>query len=853
MLRLMVNKSYLEEIEGDMEELFYDNADRWSPSKARRMYTWELFKLMRPVLMRNMLFLGHNNQLTMLGNYFKVSIRAMMKTPLNSFINIIGLSISIAVCVFGYAFARWTFSTDQFHKNKNEVFLVTHAAERDGAVQWFGTTPRPLGEALRQDYLQVTNMCRVEDRSVVVKNNADVFHERIRFTDPGFLEMFTFPLKWGNVSALKDVNTIILSEPMSKKYFGDENPVGQNLRVIFAENDGKDFKVGGVAKEFPKSITIQFNFLVNIENLRVGNRAFDVHDWSTNLSATFIQVQHPRDLNELRGGMEKYRQMQNQAVKEDFAITQFGFEPLATLHERSEDIRDDISRSSRDNYLSIIFIVVIGLALLGIACFNYINIAIVTATRRLKEIGIRKCIGATRKTVTIQFLSENIVLTLFALIVGLLIAYTVLIPGFEKLWNFNMDFSWLDPALWIYLPLLLLFTSIVSGIYPSLYISRFQVVSILKGAMFFGKRNPLTKIFLGFQFILAAVFTTTSIMFTQNTAYMSERGWGYNQENALYARVPDGAGFEKLSTLMATDPDVVSIAGSRDHVGRSNARAILHAGSRDLEVDELAVDPEYFSTLEIPLLQGRSFNQQENSDRHGVVVNQLLVATMGWSEPVGQEFRIDSTRFEVIGVVKDFHSYSFSKQVRPIIFTRAEKAQYRYLTVKATTGKELAVYERLQDRWASLYPEVPFEGNLQEDVWGFYYQEIRIYALVWKIFASMAITMCILGLYGMVKLNIEGRTKEFSIRKVLGAGVRHITVTVTRQYTALLIVGLAVGTPLGFWFANFLITTDPYHMPVTTSSAWWTVVIITVLLLGTIATQIGKVVKANPVDGLKVD
>ncbi|MFZ6009339.1 MAG: permease prefix domain 2-containing transporter, partial [Bacteroidota bacterium] len=447
-LRFFLKKEYLEEIEGDMEEVFQDNVSRLSLKQARRIYVWEMLSLLRPILIRNLEVLQRLNQYGMFKNYFKISFRGLIKSPLNSFINVFGLSAAIGMCVFGYAFARWTFSTDQFHEHKNEVYLTTFFADRDGKVQQFGRTPRPLGEMLRQDFVKIKKVCRVEDRSVIVKKEDHVFHERVRYVDPEFLEMLTFPLKWGAAKSLKDVNSIIISEPMSVKYFGEENPIGQNIQVIFDQNRSKEFKVTGVAREFPPASTIAFSFLINFENFRTSEPAYDFENWNEFVNATLIQVDHPSDLKSIERGMEKYRAIQNKAVSEDWAITSFAFEPLATLHKASENIRDGISRSSKDDYTSVIYMFVICGFLLLLACFNYINIAIVTAAKRLKEIGIRKSIGATRRVVIVQFLSENLVITFFALIIGLLLGYTFFIPGFEALWHFDMNFKFNDGMLW---------------------------------------------------------------------------------------------------------------------------------------------------------------------------------------------------------------------------------------------------------------------------------------------------------------------------------------------------------------------------------------------------------------------
>ena len=852
-LRFFVKKEYLEEIEGDMEELFQDYVEQFSLRKANRMYSWEILKLFRPVLMRNLAFLSNLSYHGMFKNYFKVSLRGLLKNPTNSFINVFGLAAAIGICVFAYAFARWTYSTDQFHERKDEVFLVTFFADREGTPQQYGTTPRPLGEMLKSDLAHVKKVCRVEDRNVVVKYEDNVFHERIRYTDPEFLEMFTFPLKWGTTSSLRDVNSVVLSEPMSIKYFGDQNPVGLSMLVKFDDQRSKAFKIAGVAKEFPEALTIRFDFLINFDNLRTSQPDYDLHDWEAFVNATFIQID-PANIGTVADGMAKYKNLQHEAVKEEWAISSFAFEPLATLHQRAEDIRDDISRSSQGNYATINYLIGITLLLLALASFNYINIAIATAAKRLKEIGVRKSIGATRGIVIFQFLSENVLITFFAMVIGVIMALTIFIPGFESLWDFNMGFKLTDPKLWIYLVVVLLFTSIASGIYPSIYISRFQVVGILKGSVRFGQKNPITKIFLCMQMTLGCVFMVVTVMFIQNTNYLAKRSWGYNPHDAMYAQLPDRASFEKLSAVMEKIPDVLIISGSAHHLGKKNLSTVINVGDREFEVDELAVDPNYFEAMQLQLLEGRTFEDHEGSDRQFVVINELMTRNMGWSQPVGQAFRIDSTQFEVIGVVKDFHSYSFVKPIRSTIFKVAPKDDYRFLSLRAREGSQLKTYKQLQAGWTKLFPETPFYGGYQEDVWGGYFETIEIYGLVWLTFASIAITLASLGLYGLLTLNVTGRIKEFSIRKVLGAGVKNLIANIGNQFVILFAIALTIGAPLGYSLATLMLDSSfSYHMPFGVSGVVIGVAIVVLLFLLTLSTQVTKVIKVNPVDGLKVE
>lgn len=855
LLRLFLKKEYLEEIEGDLEELFYDNAVQLSPRRARRIYTWEMIKLMRPALLRNFEGIESITQHGMIKNYFKVSIRGLMKNPVNSAINLFGLAIAIGICVFVYAFARWTYSTDQFHENKHNVYLTTFHADRDGSDQIFGTTPRPLAGMLRADFPAIRKVCRVEDRNVIIKHEDNVFHESIRFTDPEFLEMFTFPLKWGSASALADAHSIIISNRISTKYFGEQNPVGMNLLVKFDKNHSKIFKVAGVAAEFPKSHTIDFGFLINFENFRVTEHAYDFHDWNSFVDATFIQLDSGADIRPIETGMAKYKAMQNATVQQpEWAITSFGFEPLATLHKRSEQIRDYISWSAASNYQSIIFLSVVGIMMLALACFNYINIAIVSAAKRLKEIGVRKSIGASRRVVMMQFLSENIFITFFALMIGLALGIVFFVPWFEHLWQFNMGFTLYDAGLWIYLPAILLFTGVASGLYPALYISRFQVVGILKGAVTFGQKNPITRVFLAVQLILACVLITCGVMFTQNSLYLAKRSWGYEPGSVLYAQVPDQLSYEQLRNVMMRQPEVLSVAGSADHLGRVITPTVIQLPERKYEAQQLAVDAHYFKTLQIKLVEGRPFNDQEGSDRLAVIVNEMLARNLGWSQATGQSFSIDSTRYEVVGMVADFHHQSFHEAMRPAFFKVATPQDYRYLTLRVQSGTEADAYKTLQTQWAKLFPETPFQGGYQNDVWGNYFKEIGIHGEVWRVFATLAVLLSSLGLYGLLTLNVAGRVREFSIRKVLGAGFGNICALIGNSYAVLFAVALVPAAPISYILVKALFDDAyTYHMPIGYSGVTIAVLILILVLLITVSTQVRKVLKSNPVTGLKVE
>jgi putative ABC transport system permease protein len=851
-LRFFLKKEYVEEIEGDLEEIFYDQVETFSINKAKRIYTWEVLKLLRPILLKNVTGSRSINQYPMFKNYFKTSFRSLIKNPLSSFINVFGLSVAIGICLLVYTFIEYDNSIDQFHENKNKVYLATFYAERDGSLQQYGTSPRPLGEMLQQDFNQIKKVCRIEDRGVVVKQEDNVFHERMRYTDPEFLEMFTFPLKWGTASSLSDLNSIILSEDMSTKYFGSENPLGKDLLVIFNDQVKKVFTVSGVAETFPKARAIDFNFLINYKNVRVANPQYELTNWKEFLNATLIQVESPLDLEPIAQGMDKYKVLQNEA-QQDWAISSFAFEPLATLFEKSSTIKNCISQDF--NVEGRIGMPIIAIFMLALACFNYINIALVSASKRLKEIGVRKVIGANRFKVVVQFLTENIVVTLFALSVGMLMGVLVFIPWFVQFTGWPLETKLWNPNIWIFLLVLLLFTGIVSGIYPALYISKFEATRIFRGSLEFGRRNPLTKLFLGIQLVLACITITAGVVFTQNNSYQRSRSWGYNQKEALYVNVFDQVAFDKMKAALLQDPDVISLAGSSDHLGKEVSTAVLRLPPNNkYEVDQLSVDAHYFETMELDIIKGRGFKEHVASEDQKIIVNELLLQNLNITQPIGHQVEIDSIQFEIIGVVKEFHNESFFTKVKPTIFRMASENDYRYLSMRVKAGSELKTYANLQNQWAKLYPEIPFQGGYQEDVWSGYFNSLDKSVAFNRIIALIAVMLASLGLYGLVTLNVSGRVREFSIRKTLGAGIHNIASIIMKQYVVLTIVALIIGAPISYIFTKaYLDMLFSYSMPMGYSGIIISVFLLVLVLLIVISTQIKKVIKLNPVDGLKVE
>lgn len=842
-------KNRYEELHGDLEEFFYERAIDIGSSKARLYYWRDVIRCCQPYAWKKPHFLINLN-LVMYKNYFKTAFRSALRNPMSSFINVFGLSVAIGMCLVVYAFYKSDIELDRFHEHKDEVFLTTIFADRDGAISEYGMSPGPLAKQLKQDFPYVEKVSRLLNSRAVVKFGEHVFYENIKYVDPEYLEMLTFPLKWGQPASLKDINSIILSEEMSIKYFGESNPLGEEL-LLKIDNVRKPFVVAGVAEAFPREHIIEFDFLINFESSKTTRPNSDFNSWKSYVGATLIQVDEPSSIDKIAQGMDKYRSLQNKA-NSDWIITDFGFHSIHDLHYASADIINGISSDS--SAPGRIALPIIAILMLVLACLNYINMAISSATKRLKEIGVRKVIGANRRRVIAQFLAENMLMTFFALVIGIFMGILVFFPWFQELTQLPMELDFMDVQIWIFAALLLVGTGIVSGAYPAFYISGFEAVKIFRGRLSFGKKNPLTKIFLGFQLILACMMVTGAIVFIQNTDFQRERGRGYDYDNVLYTNLENAADYEKLRSAMAANASVLKIAGGTNHIGGGHWTVQVSEPDRKYEVIEMNVGPDYLQTVGVRLKSGELFASGATSEVRTVVVNETLVRKLNIVEPIGYLLTVDSVRYQVVGVVDDFHAYNFGRSIKPTLFKLVDEKDFNFLTIQVREGSEKAVYAELKAQWLQLFPEVPMLGGLQRDIWGGYFQLIDVYERFNKAIAGIAIILAALGLYGLLSLNISGRHKEFSIRKALGANTRHIASGMLRQYAVLTITALTIGAPISYFAVKAQLNlVFVYSLPMNYFSVLLATFSLVTLLCLVIGSKVFQIIKFNPVSGLRAE
>lgn len=792
----------------------------------------------------------------MLKSYFKLAIRNLFRNKVASFINLIGLSIAVGVCLVVFTFVDLTLFADDFHENADEIYMVENVIDRGhNDLQLWGDTPLPIGKALREDFPQVKRAVRIRNGSGEARYEDKVFNERIRYVDGGFLDMFTFPLKWGDKLGAEDLDGVILSERVSIKYFGEENPVGKQLQFTFRDTIKKTFTIRGVAEKFPQRASFGFNMLMNWEVQRMVGYD-DLEDWKRFISATFIQLDDPSVIEILKTGEKKYLEAQN-AVQKDWAITEFRYEKILDLRMRGgNEVRGSIT--SGPPPAAIYTLTIIGVFLILLACFNYINIAIASASQRLKEIGIRKVVGSSRGQIIWQFLGENMLLCIVALIAGVVLAEFVFLPAFINWVDINSQVELNlqeDLHIWIFLAGLLVLTGLGAGAYPAFVVSAFQPVNIFSGKLKIGGKAIFTKIFLTLQFFFSIFLVVAGIVFTQNSLYQRDKDWGYDQEGTITIPVNKVSEYHIMHDAVKQHPNVMQVAASRQHFGRWDNTAVVEYKGERYEFKRFEVGLNYMEAMGVRLKEGRLFDPNLETDKtQAVIINQEMVRAMEWENPLQEQFTYDSVLYSVVGIVEDFHYHNFFSKIRPSFFRLLEdEEKYAHIVVRVVPGKMVEMSDFLKAHWKENIPDEPYRGFFQDGVFDEFYKESQGISNIFISVATMALLLTCMGLFGLVSLIVAKRMKEFSIRKVLGASVGQLGKLLTNQFLWVLLIALILAVPLSYVFLDKFILDDIFDFRVPITPLPFVIGGIVVLLasLLTISSQLRKVAQANPVDALR--
>lgn len=816
----------------------------------------------------------------MFKNYFKIALRNLAKQKGLAFINIFGLSVGLACFSLFMLYAVNEFSFDRFHKNANNIFRVFLKIQRiNGGDALYGTVhPMPLGPAMKKDLPDVKNYVRMlggGESPVKIKND-DIRRLHVSYADPAFFSVFTFNFIYGNPSAaLQNQENIVLTKSKAEELFGRTNVIGKTLEVK-VDDKFFPFTIAAVTEDIPANSSIRFDLLGSFnffETTKRGRSSMD--NWQTSAYTTYVQLQPgshlPNKAQNLLNFRKKYYPDEEADLKkaglswnQKLPLATYGLQPLLSMHTDTNASNDVPGVDPKTIWI----LLTIAGGILLIACINFTTLAIGRSAGRAKEVGVRKVIGGTKRSLVLQFLTEALVLAVLSAVLGFVLA-DILLPYFNQLSDRKLNFSFLHyPELFWLMGGLVLAVALLAGSYPALVLSGFKPVEALKAKVKLGGSNFFTKSLVTVQFVVSAALVICTLVIMQQLHYMQSKNPGFNKENVIVVDA-SGTDAKKAYPLFKQElgkyPRITGIASAEYSLGEHMGYSVsgFQYNGKHKEVYQYSVDYDYLNVMGMQLLAGRNFDPAIASDTiNAVIVNEAMVKDFGWTieNAVGQkikgyEIQVGKEIISpvVIGVVKDFNYLSFAEKIEPQMFNHfSSNAPYKFF-IRINAGAPSQTLSLVESAWKKIIPDLPLKYSfLDDDLNRFYQSEARWSSIIGSA-GSISIFLACLGLFGLAALAVVNRTKEIGIRKVLGATVSNITTLLSKDFLKLVIVAFVIASPIAWLVMNKWLQDYPYRINI----EWWVFAITgastIIIALITVSFQAIKAAIASPVKSLRTE
>lgn len=795
----------------------------------------------------------------MVKNYLMITLRSMLKNKLFLSINILGMAMAIACCIVAYFNWDFNVSFDSHHVNAGTIYRVNSVREFQGEQRTFGHVPIALGNAIRQNISDIDKVVRYSPGGGNFRVGDELFQSNLSNVDPDFFKLFTFEFVEGS-GDLKDKSQIIISQEMAEKYFGKTPALGKMFVQVLDSGRTKEYFVSGVFREQPTNSSFPdpaFSIYDNQFNGEqfVGDRQYNENTWYFR-NTLFVQVKDPSRVGAVEAQLLPYTENNNK-VREDFIIRAFKLQSLVGMAvDDSYNERPGTWTREGSPIAAVVGVGVMGIFVLLIAIFNLTNTAVAISSRRLKEIGIRKVMGSTRKHLVFQFLVETALTCLLALILGIAIGEWLLIPAFNELWpDLKLEPDYFGrPNFLIFTVAALLFTSLLAGSYPAFYISKFQPTSILKGKLKFGGTNYFTRTLLTLQFAISLIGIVCSFAFTENAKFQREFDLGFNKQGLVFTYVNGRSEFETYRNALSENNDIISIAGSQHHLYSSSFNDPIKHEDKEIEVDILDVGEDYVPTVGLTLLQGRNFTADSETDRkESVIVTEGLAKELGLTEPIGKELIwMDTVHYFVVGVVKDIYNRGLWEKMSPIMFRYGPKDRVNHILVKAPTEKLKSVNEFMEAKWKEMFPNRMYNGRYMDEEIVEANTVNNNIVIMFIFLGVVAMFLSATGLFTLVSLNIIKKMKEIGVRKVLGASVGNLTRVINAEFVIILAIASVLGAFAGSWMAAMLMKSIwRYYLEATPTTLLVSTVILFVVSALSIGYKVYSTTRLNPANVLR--
>jgi putative ABC transport system permease protein len=806
----------------------------------------------------------------MFKNYLKTAIRNLVRYKGFTFINVLGLTIGITGCLVIGLFVWDELQYDRFGKNYETVYRTYIRRTVNSITTNAAVTPPMFATYMKQQYPEVQNTLRImmtDGRRLLEVGNKSGYEEKGLLTEASFFDFFPVKLVHGDAkTALADPNSVVISEEIAKKYFGNENPVGKMIQV-----NKSPIAVRGVMAKLPEHFHLEANYLMPIAAAQLPKERME--SWRWQQFYTYIKLKPGANAPALQSKFQ-------QAIKKDISpgvrdgLSYVPFlQELKNIHLQSADFEYDLAKRGNENYVKGLGI--IALFVLVIACFNFINLATARSLRRAKEIGVRKVIGAERTQLIIQFTGETILLALIAVMLSIA-ATMLIIPALNSFTGKNISFNpFADPLLGSGILGSGIVVGILAGIYPALVLSGFQPVKVLKGLKMQGSsgRNMawLRQGLVVVQFALSALLIICSTVVYRQMNYLHNKDLGFNNEQIIYFRINGGVeeNLEAFKQELKKHSNVIAVTSGYglpgDQFAGDGVIIPTKDGEKRLPSSVFIGDHDYVKTLGMQVIAGRDFSREVTSDQEqAFILNETAVKEFGFETPekaLGQRIHWDKwipdslnpvKKGQVIGVIKDFHYKSLHEKVAAAVIQIYPPVSFK-VAAKLRTADLRNTIAYIDKTWKKFNTEFPLDYKFMDATYGAMYEAEDKLSSLLAIFTGLAIFVGCMGLFGLAAFNAEQRTKEISIRKVLGASSLNIVRLLSKTFIAPVLIASVIAFPVAWWAMNAWLEDFPYRV----DFAWWifglaTIAAVVIALL-TVSFQAIKAAIANPVKSLRTE
>lgn len=788
----------------------------------------------------------------MLKNYFSTALRNLFRSKVFAFINIFGFAVGICVVILILHYVQFHTSFDNFHKEGEKIFRVSVVSERKGISEGDSHVfVPPIGPAMQKDLPDVRDYVRIRTPrpALFLYNNQSFRVEDVAYADSTFFNFFSFELLKGNQRlCLANPYQIVLSKTVAEKIFGVSNPVGKTIN----SNDGMQFTVSGVVQDPPKNSHIQFGAIISFSTLYRNPNNF--MGWNGgNQYITYVKL---KDASFKRNVEAKFPDFMWGYINKDLAQIGVKYKPyLQPLGEIHLKYNPDSQNIKTNIY---IFSIIAGFILL-LACVNFVTLFTSMSSRRNREVGIRKVLGANRNDIIKQFMLESFLLIGISTILAVILCGLAL-PIYNK-WT-HQDFNYLgifDYKLFFSSGIVILLTCLLAGFYPSFVLSSFQPVQIIKKTIYNNSKGiTLRSILVVFQFIISISLIVSTLLINSQLDFIKNKELGFNKESQLIVPLNSNqlrTSCESVKNEIMNVAGVIGVAASSDIPmnGFTSNGYSPEGMASPMMINVLDVDPDFFSTYNIPVTEGRNFIKESKVDKKSYLVNEAFVKKLNWKNPLGKQITRNGLH-SIIGVVKDFHFASLHDEIAPLIITNAPwQNQFDFLTIKLKTANLSTTLDAIKNVWIKFSQDQPFNYSFLDEELGKVYRDEQIFREMFFYFSSIAIIIAMMGLFGLTLFTMEQKRKEIAVRKVHGANISQVTALISKQFAKWIIIANLFAWPAAYFFIKDWLNDFAYRINISVFYFILSALITLIIALLTIGYHTIKAARANPVESLRYE